>query len=98
MTKNVTGLMKALNQFINQAILESDDVATAMAALKRNGMRPVFTVDVSLQQAPGADPVEALGRGEELVLSDADVEFLTAVGISDPSWCCPTPDAPPGSS
>jgi hypothetical protein len=96
-TKNVTGLMKALNQFINEAILESDDVAAAMAALKRNGIRPVFTVDVSLQQAPGA-PVEALGRGEELVLSDADVEFLTAVGISDPSWCCPTPEAPTSSS
>jgi hypothetical protein len=97
-TKNVSGLMKALNQFINEAILESEDVAAAMAALKRTGMCPVFTVDISLEQSPVADPVEALGRGEELVLSDADVEFLTAMGISDPSWCCTTPEAPPSSS
>ena len=95
MTKNVSGLMKALNQFINEAILQSEDVAAAMAALKRTGLCPVFTVDISLQEAPGADAAEALGRGEELVLSDADVEFLTALGISDPSWCCAAPQAPP---
>jgi hypothetical protein len=96
-TKNVSGLIKALNQFINEAILQSEDVAAAMAALKRTGLCPVFTVDISLQEAPGGEPGEALGRGEQLVLSDADVEFLTALGISDPSWCCATPQAPPSS-
>ncbi len=93
MTKNLTGLMKALNQAINEAILESNDVAAAVAALKRTGMCPVFTIDIGLEEAPAAQPLEALGRGEELVLSDADVEFLGALGITDPSWCCTTPEA-----
>jgi hypothetical protein len=97
MTKNVSGLMKALNQFINEEILQSEDVAAAMAALKRTGLCPVFTVDIALEEAPGGEPGEALGRAEELVLSDADVEFLTTMGISDPSWCCATPQAPPSS-
>jgi hypothetical protein len=87
--KNIKGLMNALRQFINEAILESQDVAAAMAALKRTGKCPVFTIDVSLQEAPEATatPVEAPAVGEELVLSDEDVEFLGAVGIADPSWC-----------
>lgn len=90
MTKNIKGLMNALRQSINEAILESNDVAAAMAAFKRTGKCPVFAIDVALEEVPGpaAEPVEALGRGEELVLSDADVEFLASLGISDPSWCC----------
>lgn len=89
MTRNVKGLLNALRQAINEAILESNDVAAAMAALKRTGKCPVFGIDVALEEAPGASavPVEALGAGEELVLGDADVEFLAAVGITDPSWC-----------
>lgn len=103
MTKNIKGLMNALHQSINEAILESNDVAAAMAALKRTGKCPVFTIDITMQDAPGpeAEPVEGstvLEAGsrfveklssvtEELVLSDWDVEFLAAAGISDPSWC-----------
>ncbi len=84
-TRNVKGLLNALRQAINEAILESNDVAVAMAALKRTGKCPVFTIDVALEDAPGT-PLEALGAEEELVLSDADVAFLAAVGITDPSW------------
>jgi hypothetical protein len=58
-----------------------------MDALKRSGNCPVFTIDIMLEAAPVAGQVEALGRGEELVLGDADVEFLAAIGITDPSWC-----------
>jgi hypothetical protein len=117
LTKNIKGLLHALQQSINEAILESHDVAAAMAALKRTGKCPVFTIDISMQDPPASehdlaeDPVDemdtliappapsmssvdtAIARpprstpSEELVLSDADVEFLTALGISDPSWC-----------
>lgn len=90
MTKNVKGLLEALRQSIHEAILESNDVAAAMAALKRTGKCPVFSIDATLEEAPGPDaqPAEALGRAEELVLSDEDVEFLAAMGITDPSWSC----------
>jgi hypothetical protein len=99
-TKNIKGLMNALHQSINEAILESNDVAAAMAALKRTGKRPVFTIDISLQDAPEpvAEPAESnvteklSSVTEELVLSDSDVEFLGASGISDPSWCGSTLD------
>ena len=104
MTKNLKGLLNALQQSINEAILESNDVAAAMAALKRTGKCPVFTIDISMQDAPEAadeplnvaieDAVDepktdlvALGVTEDLVLSDSDVQFLGALGISDPSWC-----------
>jgi len=106
-TKNMKGLMNALQQSINEAILESNDVAAAMAALKRTGKCPVFTIDITMQDAPGspAEPEEAStvldaassvteklsSVTEELVLSDSDVEFLAAAGISDPSWCSSTP-------
>ncbi|MGP0074192.1 MAG: hypothetical protein ACLPWF_19945 [Bryobacteraceae bacterium] len=112
MTKNLKGLLKALQQSINEAILESNDVAAAMAALKRTGKCPVFTIDISMQDAPPAtrvsisdaidlgeddlavdpmgdpkaDPIVS-GLTEDLVLSDWDVQFLGAIGISDPSWC-----------
>jgi hypothetical protein len=111
-TKNLKGLLNALQQSINEAILESNDVAAAMAALKRTGKRPVFTIDISMQDFPqptdgsiedatddaviglDVDPVDeprtdpiVLGLTEDLVLSDSDVKFLSAMGISDPSWC-----------
>lgn len=90
-TKNVKELLNALRQSINEAILESNDVAAAMAALKRTGMCPVFGIDVALEEAPepAAEPVKVSARTEELVLSDSDVEFLAALGITDPSWSCP---------
>jgi phosphoglycolate phosphatase-like HAD superfamily hydrolase len=93
MTKNVKGLLDALQQSINEAILESNDVAAAMAALKRTGKCPVFSIEVALDEAPvpADEPVALSALTEELVLSDADVEFLAAIGITDPSWCCSTP-------
>jgi hypothetical protein len=95
-SKTVKELIAALRQSINEAILESNDVAAAIAALKRAGKCPSFTVDISLEEVPGsADvPAEPSSLTEELVLSDSDVAFLTAIGISDPSWCCST--APSG--
>jgi hypothetical protein len=84
--------MNALRQSINEAILDSNDVAAALAALKRTGKCPVFTIDISLEEAPRADlePAPVSTNTEELVLSDSDVEFLAAIGITDPSWCCST--------
>ncbi len=96
MSNKVKELIIALRQSINEAILESNDVAAAIAALKRAGKCPSFTVDISLEEAPGpaSQPDQLSGLTEELVLSDSDVAFLTAIGISDPSWCCST--APSG--
>ena len=94
MTKNTKGLMNALRHSIHEAILESNDVAAVMAALKRTGKRPVFTIDVSLQDTPepAAEPLLS-NHNEELVLGDTDVQFLAAIGISDPSWCGSTPES-----
>ena len=89
MTKDTKGLMNALRQSINEAILASNDVSAVVAALKRTGKFPVFTMNVSLQDGPEPAPQRAMsGLTEKLVLDDSDVEFLAAVGISDPSWCC----------
>lgn len=92
MTKNIKGLMHALQQSINEAILASNDVAAALAALKRTGKYPVFTINVALEDAPfpAVKRVEPLGIAEELVLDDADVAFLAVMGVSDPSWSCTT--------
>ena len=96
MTKNIKGkntkeLMNVLRQFLNEAILESNDVAEVLAALKRSGKFPVFTIDISLHDGPEPVAHPALSiLTEALVLDDADVGFLAAVGISDPSWCCDT--------
>jgi hypothetical protein len=89
MTKNTKALMNALRQSINEAIIESNDVAAVVAALKRSGQRPTFAIALSLQDATEPEAVPAmLGLTEELVLDDSDVKFLAAIGISDPSWCC----------
>ena len=104
MTQNIKGLLHVLQQSINEAILESHNVAAALAALKRTGKCPVFTIDISMQDPSDAEtesiddsidysadqptvayPVSSVT--EELVLSDSDVEFLAALGITDPSWC-----------
>jgi hypothetical protein len=86
-TKNLKGLLEVLRQSINEAVLESNNVAAAMEALKRAGKCPVFTIDITLEEALATGQFEALGQGDELVLDDADVEFLAAIGITDPSWC-----------
>jgi hypothetical protein len=92
-TKNVKGLLNVLRQSINEAILESNDVAAAMAALKRTGKCPVFGIDVALEEVPdmAAGPMAGSAHTEELVLSDSDVEFLAVLGITDPSWSAPPP-------
>lgn len=84
MTHDVKGLMHALRQSINEAILESADVAAVVEALKRTGKRPLFTIDVTLEDAPPsfAGPVEKPGPAGELVLTDADQEFLHTLGIA----------------
>lgn len=64
MTRNIKGLMHALQQSINEAILDSKDVAAAMAALKRTGKCPVFTIDISMQDPP-ADEAEMETADEE---------------------------------
>ena len=89
MTKNTKGLVNALRQSINEAILASNDVSAVVAALKRTGKFPVFTMNVSLQDAPEPAPQKAMSSlTEKLILDDSDVEFLATIGISDPSWCC----------
>jgi hypothetical protein len=96
-TKNLKGLLNALQQSINEAILESNNVAAAIAALRRTGKCPLFTIEVALEEAPEDAPEAAAEPfaspslpeqvlGDELVLSDQDVEFLSTLGISDPSW------------
>jgi len=55
-TKNTKALMNALRQSINEAIIESNDVAAVVAALKRTGQRPAFAIAVSLQDATEPEP------------------------------------------
>jgi hypothetical protein len=105
MTKHVKGLIGALRQALNEAILESNEVAAIVEALKLTGKCPVFTIDISLQAAPELDDqppslknTGGVALGDDLVLSDADVAFLTALGISDPSWCSGTPYPVPHST
>jgi hypothetical protein len=89
--KNTKEWMNVLRQSINEAILESNDVAAIVAALKRTGKFPAFTIDISLHDRPEPVAYPALSiLTEELVLDDSDVAFLAATGISDPSWCCDT--------
>ena len=97
MSTNLNGLLSALQQSINQAILESHEVAAVLSALKRAGKCPAFTIEIALEEraaesatepAAGLDdhPARQSNLSDELVLSDDDVEFLSNVGISDPSW------------
>ncbi len=94
MTDNLKGLLNDLQQSINEAILASHDVAAALTALKRTGRNPVFSIEVAIEETPelAAEPLAPISfaedrpLGEELVLSDEDVEFLAALGITDPSW------------
>jgi len=76
--------MNVLRQCINEALLESDDVAAAVAALKRSGKCPLFMIDVVLEEAPEAiaSPVEASILAGELALTGSDMEFLRSLGIA----------------
>jgi hypothetical protein len=101
MTKNLKGLMNALRQSINEAILESNDVAAVMAALKRTGKTPVFTIDVALEAAPAAveetfaEPVQDFRRTPPsgmLLLNAEDEQFLQAIGIAPTGSLAPSRD------
>jgi hypothetical protein len=98
-TKSLRGLLNVLRQSINEAILQSNDVAAAIAALKSTGKCPLFSIEVGLEEsvaelaAPPVALTPLIALTEELVLSDEDVAFLAALGITDPSWCCSTPQA-----
>ena len=80
MTKNIKGLMQVLQQSINEAILDSHDVAAAMAALKRTGKCPVFTIDISMQ-----DPPAAAGEEPEEEYDVQDVPVLLADASRTPA-------------
>lgn len=73
MPHNIKGLLQALQQSINEAIMESDDVAAAMAALKRTGKCPVFTIDISMQDPAAAEAEPFDSEGGEMIEDLSDV-------------------------
>jgi hypothetical protein len=96
MEKHVRGLLSALRQAVNEAILGSYDVNAALAAISRTGRCPSLSVDVALECGaahedtypkagqPWADePVQVQNlQPGELVLTEIDEEFLQSLGIS----------------
>ena len=87
MQKHVRGLLTALRQAVNEAILGSHDVNAALAALSRTGRCPSLSVDVALEN-PSRDEcedespdVQSMQTGQ-LVLTESDEEFLQSLGIS----------------
>lgn len=81
MTKNLKGLIQALRQSINEAILDSNDVAAAMSALKRTGKCPVFTIDISMQDPPDAARDE--DEDAPLLLDDEPLTLAAETCIID---------------
>ena len=83
MDKHVRSLLSVLRQAINEAILGSHDVSAALAALGRTGHCPSFAVEVSLEAQPREDDELRLLAGSqgEMVLTEADEEFLRSLGI-----------------
>jgi hypothetical protein len=93
MEKHVKGLLSVLRQAVNEAILGSHDVNAALAAISRTGRCPSLSVDVALENQAREDPVREEGwtaeepssvrsiRPGELVLAEADEEFLRSLGI-----------------
>jgi len=83
-TKDVQGLMNALRQCINEAIMESEGVAAAVAALKGTGKCPLLMIDVALEEAPQpvASPVEESSLAGQLALTGPDMDFLRSLGIA----------------
>ncbi len=86
MEKHVKGLLSALRQAVNEAILGSHDVNAALAAISRTGRYPSLSVDVALESPPRDEPevepdrVQSLPSGE-LTLTESDEEFLQSLGI-----------------
>ncbi len=56
MEKHVKGLLSALRQAVNEAILGSHDVNAALAAIGRTGRCPSLSVDVALENPSWDDP------------------------------------------
>jgi hypothetical protein len=79
MEKHVKGLLSALRQAINEAILGSHDVNAALSALSRTGVCPSFAVDVMLEGAE--EHLPSLEGSGELCLTEVDEEFLRSMGI-----------------
>jgi len=95
MEKHVKGLLNALRQAVNEAILGSQDVNAALAAISRTGRCPSLSVDVALENPARAEQSRDEGRQHseqpscaqslqpgELVLTEDDDEFLQALGIT----------------
>jgi hypothetical protein len=98
MEKHVKGLLSALRQAVNEAILGSHDVNAALAAISRTGRCPSLSVDVALESPPrneredespdhgreqAAEPVGVQSlQPGELTLTESDEEFLQSLGIS----------------
>jgi hypothetical protein len=85
MEKHVRGLLSALRQAVNEAILGSHDVNAALAAISRTGRCPSLSVDVALECPSREDfAAEDQGRqdGQPHVLTQSDEEFLQSLGIS----------------
>jgi hypothetical protein len=86
MEKHVKALLSALRQAVNEAILGSLEVNATLAALSRAGRCPSLAVDVSLEpqkDEAGNEPAGIPQNTEpgELVLTDADEDFLHSLGI-----------------
>jgi hypothetical protein len=82
MEKHVKGLLSALRQAVNEAILGSHDVNAALAAISRTGQCPSLSVDVALDNPSREErDYPSLPPGE-LVLTELDEEFLQSLGIA----------------
>jgi hypothetical protein len=92
MELHVKGLLSALRQAVNEAILGSHDVNAALAALSRAGRCPSLAVDVSLEDqsletkgnhdSQFEDQVGRRPVSGQLNLTQADEGFLQSLGIS----------------
>ena len=92
MELHVKGLLSALRQAVNEAILGSHDVNAALAALSRAGRCPSLAVDVSLEdefhdanghyQSQLEDQVGRRPVSGKLTITQADEGFLQSLGIA----------------
>jgi hypothetical protein len=92
MELHVKGLLSALRQAVNEAILGSHDVNAALAALSRAGRCPSLAVDVSLEdesyEGKGSNDFQfedQVGRrpvSGKLHLTQSDEGFLRSLGVA----------------
>jgi hypothetical protein len=80
------GLLDILRRAINRAVLDSSNVADAMATLENQGFEVDIAVDLSLYTRIGQSahwPLELVpGAPIAPELTDADVMFLKALNIA----------------